>query len=64
MLHINLAFIGQAVSEEQMLEYYGNIHVYCPAVEAYEPLGPFIFRIINIQSYYPFPAKFLPQMTF
>ena len=28
MLHINLALIGQAVSEEMMFEYYGNIHVY------------------------------------
>ena len=24
-----------------MFEYYGNIHVYCPGVWAYEPLGPF-----------------------
>ena len=23
-----------------MFEYYGNIHVYCPGVGAYEPLGP------------------------
>ena len=35
--------------EEKMFEYYGNIHVYCPGVWAYEPLGPFFFfRIINI----------------
>ena len=26
-----------------MFEYYGNIHVYCPGVWAYEPLGPFSF---------------------
>ena len=26
-----------------MFEYYGNIHVYCPGVWAYEPLGPFFF---------------------
>ena len=24
-----------------MFEYFGNIHVYCPEVGAYEPLGPF-----------------------
>ena len=27
-----LALICQAVSEEKMFEYYGNIHVYCPGV--------------------------------
>ena len=26
-----------------MFEYYGNIHVYCPGVGAYEPLGPICF---------------------
>ena len=26
-----------------MFEYYGNIHVYCPGVWTYEPLGPFFF---------------------
>ena len=40
MLHIKFGFIGQVVSEEKMFEYYGNIYVYCPGVEAYEPLGP------------------------
>ena len=34
--------IGQAVSE--MLEYYDNIHVYCPGVEADEPLGSNFFQ--------------------
>ena len=24
-----------------MFEYFGNIHVYCPGVGAYEPLDPF-----------------------
>ena len=43
MLHINLASIGQVVLEEKMFEYYGNIHVYCPGVWAYESLGPFFF---------------------
>ena len=49
--HKNLALIGQAVSEEKMFEYYGNIHVYCPGVGPYKPLGSTFFRIINIQSY-------------
>ena len=31
------------VSEEKKFEYYGIIHVYCPRVGAYEPLGPFVF---------------------
>ena len=31
-----------------MFEYYGNIHVYCPGVGAYEPLGSiFFFRKIG-----------------
>ena len=34
-----MALIGQVVSEEKMFEYYGDIHVYCPGVGAYEPLG-------------------------
>ena len=57
MLHINLALIGQPVSEEMMFEYYGYIHVYCPGVGADEPLGSNFFRIINIQSYCPFSAR-------
>ena len=38
MLHIkqNLALIGLEVSEEMMLEYYGDTHVYCPRVVAHE----------------------------
>ena len=31
-------FEGQVVSEEKMFEYYGNIHVYCHGVGAYELL--------------------------
>ena len=34
-----LALTGQAVSEEKMFEHYGDMHVYCPGVGAYEPLG-------------------------
>ena len=36
--YMGLALIGQVVSQEQMFEYYGDIHVYCPGVGAYEPL--------------------------
>ena len=64
MIHIKMALIGQAVSEEKMFEYYGNIHVYCKGAGPYKPLGPTFFRIINILSYYPFPARFSPQITF
>ena len=47
-----------------MFEYYGNIHVYCTEAGANESLeANFMVRIIDIQSYCPFPAKFL-QMTF
>ena len=46
-----------------MFEYYGDKNVYCPGVEAYEPLGSIVFlfvflRIINILSYCPFPEDF------
>ena len=27
-----MALIGQAVSEEKIFEYYGNLHVYCPGM--------------------------------
>ena len=33
----------QAVSEEKMFEYYGNIHVFCPGVGAHESLGSILF---------------------
>ena len=39
-----LALIGHAVSEEKMFKYYGNIHVYCPGVGPYEPLGSTFFQ--------------------
>ena len=37
-LHINLALIGQAVSEK-MFDNNGYIHVYCPGTGADNPLG-------------------------
>ena len=54
-----MALIGHALSEEMMFEYYGDIHVYCTEVGANEALeSNFMFRIIDIQSYCPFPARF------
>ena len=47
-----------------MFEYDGNVQVYCPGVGADESLGSKFFRIINIQSYCPFPARFSLKMTF
>ena len=48
-----------------MFEYYGNLHVYCTGVGANEPLGSnSMFRIIDIQSYCLFPARFSLQMAF
>ena len=44
MLHINLALIGLAVSEEKTFEYFGDIHVYCPRVGAHESLGSNFFQ--------------------
>ena len=45
--HKNLALIGQAVSEK-MFEYYGNIHVYCPGVRPYKPLGHDLYTHCSI----------------
>ena len=51
----NLALIGHAVSEKKIFENYGDIHVYCPGIKGRPaPLSNF-FRIINLQSIYPFP---------
>ena len=38
MLPLNLALIGQAVSEKKIFECYCNIHVYSSGVGAYQPL--------------------------
>ena len=43
MLHIKFGLIDRVVSEEKMFEYYGDIHVYCPGVGVYEPLGFMFF---------------------
>ena len=43
---LNLALIGQVVSEEKMFEYYGDINAYCPGVGVYVPLESIFFRII------------------
>ena len=36
-------FHWQAVSEEMMFEYYGNVHVYCPRWGHMSPWGPVFF---------------------
>ena len=38
MLRIKFGCVCQVVSDE-MFEYYGNMHAYCPEVGADEPLG-------------------------
>ena len=38
----NLALIGQVVSE-QIFEYYGDVHVYCPRVGEDQSLGSNFF---------------------
>ena len=41
-----------------MFEDYGNTHVYCTGARANEPLeSKVLFRIIDIESYCPFPAR-------
>ena len=48
MLHIKFGFNwacgfrGEDVCRD--IEYYGDIHVYCPGVGAYEVLGPICFQ--------------------
>ena len=52
-----MALIGQAVSEEMMFEYYGDIHVYCPGVGAYEPLGSNLFQNHKYSALLPISCK-------
>ena len=37
--HIKSALTGPVVLDKNVFEYYGNVHVYCPGMGAYEPLG-------------------------
>ena len=39
MLHVNFGFDWPSGFRGEMFESYGDIHVYCPEEEAYEPLG-------------------------
>ena len=55
-LPIDLALIGHAVSEK-IFEYYCDIHVYCPGVEADQPLGS-IFFLQNHKSSVHLPISF------
>ena len=38
MFHIKFGFDWPSGFRGEMFEYYGDIHVYCPGVGAYEPL--------------------------
>ena len=37
-----------------MFEYYGNIHVYCPGLGAYVPLGPIVFVLFCVFFFFFF----------
>ena len=50
------------VSEEKKFEYYGIIHVYCPRVGAYEPLGPFVFSFFSESLIFNPSAHFLQDV--
>ena len=39
-----LALICPMVLEEKTIDYYGDIHVYCPGMGAHKPLGPFFLN--------------------
>ena len=43
MLHIKIGFDWPSGFRGEMFEYYGNIHVYCTGVGAYELLGTNFF---------------------
>ena len=47
-----------------MFEYYGNIHVYCPGVWAYEPLGPFFFQNHEYLVLLPISCKIFTSNDF
>ena len=53
--HVYYHNIGQVVSEEKMFEYYGNIHVYCPGVWAYDILE--LLKLLN-----SFEVKIMQEM--
>ena len=57
MLHINLALIGQVVSEKKIFEYFCNIHVYCPGVGADQPWGPNFFQNYLSSVHFPISCK-------
>ena len=61
---VNEASRRRVVSEENMFEYYDKFHVYCLGVVSDETLGPFIFRVITIQPYCLFTARFSLEMPF
>ena len=52
-----IPLIGQAVSEKKIVEYYGDICVYCPRVGADQPLGSRCSQKINLHSFKFFPSN-------
>ena len=44
MLHVKFGFDWPSGFREEDVEYYDNIHVYCPGVGADEPLVPNFFQ--------------------
>ena len=61
MLHINLAFIGKAVSEKRMFAYYSNIHVDCPGMGTDQYLGIKHFKNHKSSVHLPISFKFFPS---
>ena len=57
----NLALIGQAVSENKIFEYYGDIHVSCPGVEADQPLWSNFFQNHKSSVHLPISFKIFPS---
>ena len=63
MLHIQFGF-GSSMRFQRRCLNIMVIYMYiAPGWGQMSPWGPIFFRIINIQSYFPFPARFSPQMT-
>ena len=58
------ALTDQAVSEENMFEYYNDIHVFSPGAGANNSWGPMFFININIIPICSFKVNFLQDDIF
>ena len=58
MLHKKFGFDGRAVSEKNMFEFYGHIHVYSPGAGADNPLGPKYFLKYKYSVHLLISSKF------